>query len=481
MLVTLPRDILLYVFRYLKVRDIISVRQTCSTLYLATEHRSVWLYAAQDINYALPQLLDLAPMSKLELMKHVMREANVDSAWRYGTLLSGEHEAVTPINRTYPHEGHIFRVQFLSGGEWIVVVSRRGEITLRRVNDWSVGASLVSQPEIWRPSQAWGVKGCHIGLSTKQESILAITFIMEQGRDVIHVFRLKTSPTPSVDYMFKAASRHGHVRSAYVGGPFLTFVVPMVSNMAKIHVVSLEDPKKQIVMQLQDVSFLHGVAITRFFSKSRLILVDEKGISIVNVPPMPLQPSSITIGVDGISAVDITDVEHTRIHLFNGEQASIMSDCLWWHSPAETLPPLILRTRRKWSSESPYVHIITPPRNRSESALPTHNIIKLPTLCNSTFVQSGSLRSIALENDEHTLHLLSYDELDVSRDACWPPGVQIRSIVLPDRSVPLAFDEISGRICSFARATELDPACVTITDFVASIGLNGGQGVCRSP
>ncbi|KDQ59648.1 hypothetical protein JAAARDRAFT_628150 [Jaapia argillacea MUCL 33604] len=144
MLVDLPQDILLIIFRSLKSRDIISVRQTCSTLYLATEHRSVWLYAAQDLNYALPLLLDLTPMSKIELMKLVMREANVDSAWRYGTLLSGEHGAVTPINRTYPHEGHILKVQFLSSGEWIVIVSPRGEITLRRVSDWTLYKARVN-------------------------------------------------------------------------------------------------------------------------------------------------------------------------------------------------------------------------------------------------------------------------------------------------------------------------------------------------
>ncbi|PPR03664.1 hypothetical protein CVT24_007778 [Panaeolus cyanescens] len=135
----MPVDILLYIFKFLKAKDILSIRKTCKNLESATRGRVVWLEAARRMikdNVLYEPSFDLGNMAQLQLehlsmgshrfhrlLQKAIKIVNVSLKTLFPQLHSTHHNLVsTRTDGTLVNKMHL-----VPGGRFLVTLQdRRG-------------------------------------------------------------------------------------------------------------------------------------------------------------------------------------------------------------------------------------------------------------------------------------------------------------------------------------------------------------------
>lgn len=166
LLASLPLDVLLQIFCYCRLYDILNfsavgvsqflwrhwsyVSQTCTRLQKAADEHQVWLHQARLLQFPIPP--GTTP-SKRELKDWVVSRAKADVRWVES--LSGGDGVDLVVYRFDFDEDPLVSAHYLPGGDFLVLLHMSGSIQLKRIEEsaetgeWKL--SDVARYDQWNP------------------------------------------------------------------------------------------------------------------------------------------------------------------------------------------------------------------------------------------------------------------------------------------------------------------------------------------
>ncbi|KAI0775192.1 hypothetical protein BD413DRAFT_710198 [Trametes elegans] len=184
MLASLPEDILLDVFQYLDVRDVLALRKTCRTLHAFGGSDYIWHRLTAD--FRLP--LDLPPntppsaLPGEELQRLAIKAIRLDANWCGDTRVRRLRALIDDKSGQY-----VDQMQFLPGGKWLWTAQRtlKRESWYTRMSLWNL-KDVSSSHRVWSTEISGIYRSCTL-LQSKDGDFATLVVGVCDHREVIEV------------------------------------------------------------------------------------------------------------------------------------------------------------------------------------------------------------------------------------------------------------------------------------------------------
>ncbi|KAF5367373.1 hypothetical protein D9758_003732 [Tetrapyrgos nigripes] len=128
-LLKLPDDILISIFIFLLVQDILHLQLTCRALHRFCRNDYIWHNIRFDLPLDIPPYIDPNALSGIELRRLCVQALRVEHNWRAPT------SCVKSMHRVY-HGDIVFQTMFLGG--WLLTLSRDSTARTCVLSAWNV-------------------------------------------------------------------------------------------------------------------------------------------------------------------------------------------------------------------------------------------------------------------------------------------------------------------------------------------------------
>ncbi|KAI0359843.1 hypothetical protein OH77DRAFT_1419176 [Trametes cingulata] len=198
MLTNLPEDILLDVFQYLRVPDVLALRKTCRALHAFGGNDYVWHRLVADFPLPLDLPFNTSPsaLSGEELQQLAIKAIRLDVNWRNpNTRVRGLHALIDDKSGQY-----VDQMQFLPGGKWLWTAQR----TLKR-ESWYTRMSLWSLEDVSNSHRVWSTeisgiyRSCTLVQSSKGDFATLVVGVCDH-REVIEVHSISLQEARDLQY-----------------------------------------------------------------------------------------------------------------------------------------------------------------------------------------------------------------------------------------------------------------------------------------
>ncbi|CCM00088.1 uncharacterized protein FIBRA_02115 [Fibroporia radiculosa] len=231
-LTDLPEDLILEVFLYLEVVNLLIVKQTCRVLHAIGSSDYLWHCVIRHIGLPLniPSGVPHITLSHEELQKIAVKAIRLEANWQKTTpVLKRTHALVRDTNEPYVDE-----MQFLPGGEWLLTAQRNRQPQARgssRVVLWS----LKDLSDVYRVADIEVVgfyRDCTLEYQAREECVtLAVGF--NDGMDKIDVYRIPLQNR--ADFSFSVPTLLPTRTIPVLFHPRIADVPPVIHQMAISH------------------------------------------------------------------------------------------------------------------------------------------------------------------------------------------------------------------------------------------------------
>ncbi|KAH9903043.1 hypothetical protein C8Q73DRAFT_633341 [Cubamyces lactineus] len=198
MLTNLPEDILLGVFSYLNVRDVLALRKTCRVLHAFGGIDYIWHRLVNKLPLPLdvPHNTSPSTLPGDELQRLAIKAIRLDANWRSkNTRVRGLCPLIDDKSGQY-----VDQMQFLPGGKWLWTAQR----TIKR-ESWYTRMSLWSLEDVSNSHRVWSTeisgiyRSCTLVQSSEGDFATLVVGVCDH-REVIEVHSISLQYAQNAQY-----------------------------------------------------------------------------------------------------------------------------------------------------------------------------------------------------------------------------------------------------------------------------------------
>ncbi|OJT11446.1 hypothetical protein TRAPUB_11998 [Trametes pubescens] len=197
MLTNLPEDILLDVFLYLGVPDVLALRKTCRALHAFGGNDYIWhrLAASFPLPLDLPFNTSPSVLPGDELQRLAIRAFRLDANWR------NPRTRIRAVRALIEDKGqYVDQMQFLPGGRWLWTAQRtlKRESWYTRMSLWNL-EDLSNSHRVWSTEISGIYRSCTLVQSSEGDFATLVVGVCD-SREVIEVHSISLQDKQNMQY-----------------------------------------------------------------------------------------------------------------------------------------------------------------------------------------------------------------------------------------------------------------------------------------